>query len=261
MYAERRGEIPTKIQKIRMTIKFVSVANVTVKSFKIASIFDKYHHRLHKYHNAPVLYSAIHHFVTEHYGDVIMGTIASQITSLTIVYSTVYSGADQRKHQSSASLALCGEFTGPGEFPAQMASNAENVSIWWRHHECAHKCTFLLQNDALWDTCQMHCEICERELINLYTLQWRHNERLGLSNHRHHDCLLNRLFRLRWKKSSKLTVTGLCEGNPLVNNGLPSQRARYAENVFIWWRHHVLPLAYGCFLIVRVAWRSLLELL
>ena len=30
---------------------------------------------------------------------------------------------------------LCGEFTGTGEFPAQKASNAENVSIWWRHHE------------------------------------------------------------------------------------------------------------------------------
>ena len=41
-----------------------------------------------------------------HYGDVIMGAIASQITSLTIVYSTVYSGADQRKHQSPASLAF-----------------------------------------------------------------------------------------------------------------------------------------------------------
>ena len=41
-----------------------------------------------------------------HYGDVIMGTITSQITSLTIVYSTVYSDADQRKHQSSASLAF-----------------------------------------------------------------------------------------------------------------------------------------------------------
>ena len=39
-------------------------------------------------------------------GDVIMGTMASQITSLTIVYSTVYWGADQRKHQSSASLAF-----------------------------------------------------------------------------------------------------------------------------------------------------------
>ena len=41
-----------------------------------------------------------------HYNDVIMGTMASQITSLTVVYSAVYSGADQRKHQSSASLAF-----------------------------------------------------------------------------------------------------------------------------------------------------------
>ena len=41
-----------------------------------------------------------------HYNDVIMGTMASQITSLTVVYSTVNSGADQRKHQSSASLAF-----------------------------------------------------------------------------------------------------------------------------------------------------------
>ena len=40
-----------------------------------------------------------------HYNDVIMGAMASQITSLTIVYSAVYSGADQRKHQSSVSLA------------------------------------------------------------------------------------------------------------------------------------------------------------
>ena len=35
-----------------------------------------------------------------------MGTVASEITSLTIVYSTVYSGADQRKHQSSALVAF-----------------------------------------------------------------------------------------------------------------------------------------------------------
>ena len=41
-----------------------------------------------------------------HYNDVVMGAMASQITSLTIVYSTVYSGADKRKHQSSASLAF-----------------------------------------------------------------------------------------------------------------------------------------------------------
>ena len=41
-----------------------------------------------------------------HYGDVIISTMASQITSLTIVYSTIYLGADQRKHQSSASMAF-----------------------------------------------------------------------------------------------------------------------------------------------------------
>ena len=58
-----------------------------------------------------------------------MGPMASQISSITIVYSTVYSGADQRKYQSSASPAFV-----TGEFPAQMASNAENDSIWWRHH-------------------------------------------------------------------------------------------------------------------------------
>ena len=50
-----------------------------------------------------------------------MGAIASQIT---IVYSTVYSDADQRKHQSAASLAICaGNSPVTGEFPAQMASN------------------------------------------------------------------------------------------------------------------------------------------
>ena len=75
--------------------------------------------------------------VSLHYSDVIMGVIASQITSLTIVYSSVYSDADQRKHQSSASLALCaGNSPVTGEFPTQRASNAENVSIWWRHHGC-----------------------------------------------------------------------------------------------------------------------------
>ena len=45
-------------------------------------------------------------WVLTHYNDVIMSSMASQITSLTIVYSTVYSDADQRKHQSSASLAF-----------------------------------------------------------------------------------------------------------------------------------------------------------
>ena len=48
----------------------------------------------------------IYAFAINHYNDVIMATMASQITSLMIVYSTVYTGVDQRKHQSSASLAF-----------------------------------------------------------------------------------------------------------------------------------------------------------
>ena len=46
-----------------------------------------------------------------------MGAIASQITSLTIVYSTVYSDADQRKHQSSASLAFVSPVNSPHKWP------------------------------------------------------------------------------------------------------------------------------------------------
>ena len=72
---------------------------------------------------------------TMHYDDVIMSAIASQITSLTIVYSIVYSDADQRNHQKLHVTGLCvGNSPGTGEFPAQMASYAENVSNWWRHH-------------------------------------------------------------------------------------------------------------------------------
>ena len=59
-----------------------------------------------------------------------MSAMASQITSLTIVYSNVYSGEDQRNLQSSASLAFAGNSPETGEFPAQRISNAENVSNW-----------------------------------------------------------------------------------------------------------------------------------
>ena len=91
-----------------------------------------------------------HSLFCKHYSDFIIGAMASQITSLTIVYSTVYSGADQRESQSSASLALCvcegGDSPVTGEFPAQMSSNAEDVSIWWRHHESQElrNCQFVL---------------------------------------------------------------------------------------------------------------------
>ena len=71
-----------------------------------------------------------------HYDDVIMGAMASQITSLTIVYSTVYAGLRSKKTSKLRATGLClGNSPGADEFLAQMASNAENVSIWWRHHD------------------------------------------------------------------------------------------------------------------------------
>ena len=59
-----------------------------------------------------------------HYSDVMMSAMVSQITSLTIVYSTVYTSADLRKHESSASQA--GD---PHKWPI-----TRKMSIWWRHH-------------------------------------------------------------------------------------------------------------------------------
>ena len=69
-------------------------------------------------------------------------------------------------------------------------------------------------------------------------LRWRHNDHAGVSNHQPHGCLLNRLFRRKSKKTSQLSVTGLCAGNSPGTGEFPAQMASYAENVSIWWRHH-----------------------
>ena len=60
----------------------------------------------------------------------------------------------------------------------------------------------------------------------------------GVSNHQPPECLLNRLFRHRSKKTSKLSVTGLCAGNSPMTGEFPGQGASNAENVSIWWRLH-----------------------
>ena len=72
------------------------------------------------------------------------------------------------------------------------------------------------------------------------SLQRRHTGGDSVSSHQPHDCLLNRLFRRRSKKTSKLRVTGLCVGNsPSPGTGeFPALMASNEENVSIWWRHH-----------------------
>ena len=61
------------------------------------------------------------------------------------------------------------------------------------------------------------------------SLQWRHNDRAIVSNHRRPDCLLDCLFGRRSKKTSKLCVTGLCEGNSPVIGEFPAQGSGKAE--------------------------------
>ena len=75
-----------------------------------------------------------------HYNDVIMSAMASQIISFMIVYSIVYSGADQKISNLRVTGLCVGNSPVTGEFPAQRASNAENVSIWWRHHGLSYVC-------------------------------------------------------------------------------------------------------------------------
>ena len=88
------------------------------------------------------------------------------------------------------------------------ASCTENAPIAWRHYGS------LAINNVV------------------STLQWRHNGYDGVSNHQPHDCLLNRLFRRRSTKTSKIRVTGLCKFNSAVTGEFSAQRASNAKECF-----------------------------
>ena len=92
------------------------------------------------------------------------------------------------------------------------------------------------------------------------SLRWHHNGRDSVSNHQPHHCLLSRLLGRRSKKTSKLLVTGLCVGNSPGTGEFPAQMASNAENVSIWWRHHVrnitLCLRFFCNIIAIWLWRD-----
>ena len=82
-----------------------------------------------------------------------------------------------------------------------------------------------------WIDAMFYCFTCD-------SLHWRHNDHDGVSNHQPHGCLLNRLFRRRSKKTSKLRVTGLCVGNSPGPVNSPHKGPVTRKNASIWWRHH-----------------------
>ena len=76
---------------------------------------------------------------------------------------------------------------------------------------------FEMQLHSLWHHSGDYFEALMHVFIPQSTLRWRRNDHAGVSNHQPHGCLLNRLFRRKSKKTSKLRVTGLCAGNSPVN--------------------------------------------
>ena len=103
-----------------------------------------------------------------HYSDVIASTMQSQNTSLTFVCSTVYSGADQRKHQSSTSLAFVwGIHWSPVNFPHKGPVT----------RKCLHLMTSSCEVVSMFNemcTVRMHCsKVCGWKTVNFYNLIFR----------------------------------------------------------------------------------------
>ena len=95
-----------------------------------------------------------------------MSAMAFQITGISIVYSTVCSDADQRVHQSSASLAVV-KRTYPWPVNSQRTINMENISIWWRHHNrpCRRSWHWVFHICMKWNSCELSIQ-------NVYVLHF-----------------------------------------------------------------------------------------
>ena len=125
------------------------------------------------------------------------------------------------------------------EFPSgqPLVSSPGPLWSWWRLCRHCMVCRFVglrcHQRPQIWH----HKKFSGFSICGNASLQWRHDERDGVSNHRRLDCLRNRLFRRRSKKTSKVRVTGLCEANSPTTGEFPEQWAGNAENFSILWRH------------------------
>ena len=148
-----------------------------------------------------------------HYCDVIMGAIESQITSLMIVYSIVYSDADQRKHQSSASLAFVwGIHRGPVNSPHQWPVTRKMFPF----------------DDVIMNGLTMYSTFSPHTIFSIALVL---HERHGASNHRQLACLFDISFRATTMKT----------------DGFPSvwPRASHVEKCFMPRNHHVNMMARG----------------
>ena len=124
-----------------------------------------------------------------------MDTIASQITSVTIVYSTVYSDAVQRKHQSSASLAFV---RGIHRWPVNSPHKGPVTRKMFPFDDIIMKdlinsCWWTLKLALVW----------KHASSSHHSLQWRNNERDSVSNRQPHHCLLQSYIQAQIKEIIK----------------------------------------------------------
>ena len=104
---------------------------------------------------------------------------------------------------------------------------------------CVTPCKYPVMYKYFWKIFYNHMVWFEStEVLCRKSLLWRHHGHDNVSNRQPDECLLNRLSRRKWRKTSKPRVTGLCAGNSPWTGEFPAQRASNTENVSIWWRHH-----------------------
>ena len=152
-----------------------------------------------------------HCHILEHYSDVIMSSMASQITSLTIVYSTVYSCAAQRKHQSSASPAFIrGSHRWPVNSPHKWQATRKMFPF-----------------DDVIMGCKPSCEIRARKLSShqMPSMSCGHitvmaHERRGASNHQQLEYFLS-VFRFFTKKRKRCALLALLKMWPVMRKSSP----------------------------------------
>ena len=95
----------------------------------------------------------------------------------------------------------------------------------------SHNLTYIYMNTIHFSMARTNIP---RSRTSVEALQWRYNVHHGVSNHQPRHCLLDRLFRRRSKKTSKLHDTGFCMGNSPMTGEFPAQMASNAENVSIY---------------------------
>ena len=126
----------------------------------------------------------------------------------------------------SALLAICaGKSPVPGEFPTQRPVTRSFEVFYLRPNKLLSKRSWGWWFETLSWSWWRHCN-------GKFITRWRLKSPAS-------RWFAQTFVQAQVKKTSKLGVTGLCEGNLSVTGAFPSQRASNTENISIWWRHHV----------------------